>query len=76
MNCKYKNHHYIVLWEIKIFLPYLITRFLSLHLESRATPRISASNLINKSECVSVCLLVCPYVFQDKTIYIVAQQYI
>jgi hypothetical protein len=43
MNCKYKNHHYIVLWEIKIFWPHLITRFLSLHLESRATPGISAS---------------------------------
>jgi hypothetical protein len=30
---------------------------ISLYLESRATPAISAS-LINKSECVSVCLYV------------------
>jgi hypothetical protein len=26
--------------------------------------------------CLFVCLFVCPYVFQEKTIYIVAQQYI
>jgi hypothetical protein len=46
MNCKYKNHHYSVTLQNKIFVwPWLITRFLSLYLESRATPGISASNI-------------------------------
>jgi hypothetical protein len=47
MNCKYKNHHYIVPLQNNFFWPWLITRFLSLYLQFRAAPGISASTHIS-----------------------------